>query len=293
MIVMMNFLLIIAQCIINNNIALIQCLRRRRRKQQHFCRQCAALQILLPPDCVLSLNSSCLFDVAAFNTGSSSFAADDMSAIIFSSSAFLVLNKSVNNPGATDNRTPESSNFLINLACFIPIGHSMLHPCSGELLFNSFALLFVCTFSRDKFFVVVSACTMSALVVVVRRYRSPLYDFAAASVGNRLSQGEQNTSLADYRSIRGGRNNFPPATYLMCELHSHVVPCSASACFKVPQERSTRLSSSCGRLQLHCKTSLHLRRKSSTTVAHDCTLASAASIMQRSCEPYSIECTTI
>ena len=46
----MDFLLIIAQCIINNNIALIQCLRRRRRKQQHFRRQCAALQILLPPD---------------------------------------------------------------------------------------------------------------------------------------------------------------------------------------------------------------------------------------------------
>jgi hypothetical protein len=46
----MDFLLIIAQCIINNNIALIQCLRRRRCKQQHFCRQCAALQILLPPD---------------------------------------------------------------------------------------------------------------------------------------------------------------------------------------------------------------------------------------------------
>jgi hypothetical protein len=46
----MDFSLIIAQCIINNNIALIQCLRRRRCKQQHCCRQCEALQILLSPD---------------------------------------------------------------------------------------------------------------------------------------------------------------------------------------------------------------------------------------------------
>ena len=46
----MDFLSIIAQCIINNNNALIQCLHRRRRKQQHFRCQCAALQILLPPD---------------------------------------------------------------------------------------------------------------------------------------------------------------------------------------------------------------------------------------------------
>jgi hypothetical protein len=42
----MDFLLIIDQCIMNNNIVLIQCLCHCQSKQQHFCCQCVALQIL-------------------------------------------------------------------------------------------------------------------------------------------------------------------------------------------------------------------------------------------------------
>jgi hypothetical protein len=87
-----------------------------------------------------------LFDVAAFNTKTSSFVADNMSAIIFSSSAFLVLIKSVNNPGATDNRSPESSNYLNSLVAFS-------RRCT---LINQCGLLLVCNV-RDEFFLVVRA----------------------------------------------------------------------------------------------------------------------------------------
>ncbi len=78
--------------------------------------------------CLLILNSSCLFDVAAFNTETSSFVADDMSAmILFSSSAFLVSNKSVNNPGATDDRTP-----LAVPCCFLAAVHYYSRVYGGQ-----------------------------------------------------------------------------------------------------------------------------------------------------------------
>ena len=45
-----DLLLVVAQCIINNNVALVRYRRRRRYKQQHLRRMCAVEQILLPPD---------------------------------------------------------------------------------------------------------------------------------------------------------------------------------------------------------------------------------------------------
>ena len=113
--------------------------------------------------CVLILNTSCVFDVSAFKTETSSFVADNMLTIIFSYSAFLVSNKSVNNPGATDNRTPESSNFLINLASFIPIGRFMLLPCGGALLFTRRPSS--CVQFQDGFFVVIRARTMHRIQI--------------------------------------------------------------------------------------------------------------------------------
>jgi hypothetical protein len=93
--------------------------------------------------CLLILLSSSLRDEAAFNTDPSSFVADDvLASIIVSLSAFLESETiSVNNQGALDARSPVSSSFLINLAFFIPIGHSMLAPCGVVLLFTIVAFV--------------------------------------------------------------------------------------------------------------------------------------------------------
>ena len=88
--------------------------------------------------------STCLSAALEAIAATRSFVAEDISAMMLSVLSVSPTEDN-NDAGVPEDKTPASSNFLINLfAFFIPIGHSRLLPGGGALLFTSGFFFLLC-----------------------------------------------------------------------------------------------------------------------------------------------------